>query len=146
MKIKPKHQQRGQSLVEVMAALAVLVIVILALTRVVITSIRNTNFAKDRALATKYAQEAMETVRRHHEENNWPQFIADCNAHSISFDPLPAPFTLEIPDCHLPCDFPPCSQPCTSGDDDICEVAIVVTWQDGSVARQSNLTSQFSRL
>jgi len=56
-------KEKGQSLIEVVAALAIALLVLLALVRVTIVSMRNANFAKNQALATQYAQEAMEWIR-----------------------------------------------------------------------------------
>ncbi|OGH14056.1 MAG: hypothetical protein A2687_02215 [Candidatus Levybacteria bacterium RIFCSPHIGHO2_01_FULL_38_26] len=55
--------QRGQSLVEVLLALAVAVLVITAITSVVIVALNNTTFSKNQNLANAYAQEGIEFVR-----------------------------------------------------------------------------------
>lgn len=53
----------GQSLVEVIVAATVGIIVVVALTFATIFSLRNANFAKNSAQATKLAQEGLEKVR-----------------------------------------------------------------------------------
>lgn len=55
--------EEGQSLIEVIIALTIAVIVILALVRVTVTSIRNAAFARNRSQATRYSQEWMEEAR-----------------------------------------------------------------------------------
>jgi len=53
----------GQSLIEVVAAIAVISVGILTIVKVTTKSISNTTFARNRALASKYAQESMEEAR-----------------------------------------------------------------------------------
>lgn len=55
-------RESGQSLVEVLVALAVATVVIVALIIVVLTSLKNSQFAQNQSKATKYAQEAMDGV------------------------------------------------------------------------------------
>lgn len=54
---------RGQTLIEVVVASTVGILVVAALTFATIFSLRNANFAKNSALATKLAQEGIEKVR-----------------------------------------------------------------------------------
>lgn len=53
----------GQTLVELIVVVAVIVIIVGALVFATISSIRNAYFAKNQAQATKYAQEGLERVR-----------------------------------------------------------------------------------
>jgi len=69
-----KKKDSGQSLIEVIAALAVMVLVILALIIVTTISIRNATFAKNQTLATKFAQEGIEEVRAYRDQNSWDVF------------------------------------------------------------------------
>ena len=61
--------QSGQSLIEVIVAAAVGILVVTALTFATIFSLRNANFAKNSALATKLAQEGIEWVRTGRDRN-----------------------------------------------------------------------------
>lgn len=65
-----KTKQIGQSLVELVVVIAVIVVVVGALTFATIASIRNANFAKNQAQATKLAQEGLERVRSGRDRNN----------------------------------------------------------------------------
>lgn len=56
-------KQTGQSLVEVVVVIAVGIIVVSALVFATIASIRNAQFAKNQAVATKLAQEGIEFVK-----------------------------------------------------------------------------------
>ena len=63
------YRQAGQSLLEVVIALAVIVIIVGALTFATISSIRNSQVAKNHAQATKLAQEGIEWVRTGRDRN-----------------------------------------------------------------------------
>jgi prepilin-type N-terminal cleavage/methylation domain-containing protein len=55
---------RGDTLIEVLIALAVAVVVISAITTLGITSLSNARFVASQEQASKYTQEGMETVRK----------------------------------------------------------------------------------
>src|SRR5688572_26426225 len=55
--------EKGQSLFEVVIALAISAIVIIALVSVVSSSIQNANFSRDKTLASNYVQETIEWLR-----------------------------------------------------------------------------------
>lgn len=122
--------ENGQSLIEVLVALAVMVIVILALVRVTTVSIRNATFAKNRALATKYAQEWIEETRKSR-DNNSVSFFNDTNlcsrlAQSIGI------FTRQIT-CSL------------STDKKTMTVKVVVSWVDAQGTHKSELTTRLTK-
>ena len=56
-------REKGQSLFEIMLALAVVTLVIMAIVSLTSTSIRNTTYSKNKTLATRYSQEATEWLR-----------------------------------------------------------------------------------
>lgn len=62
MKIK-YSDCRGQSLFEVVVALAISAIIIVSLVALVSSAIRNATFSKNKTLAARYAQEATEWLR-----------------------------------------------------------------------------------
>lgn len=64
------HSEKGQSLMELVVVIAVIVIVIGALVFATIASLRNSTFAKNQAQATKLAQEGIETVRTGRDRNS----------------------------------------------------------------------------
>lgn len=57
------QNQKGQSLFEVVVALAIASLIIFALVSLTSNAIRNTVFSKNKTLASKYAQEANEWLR-----------------------------------------------------------------------------------
>lgn len=61
---------KGQSLMELVVVIAVMVVVVGALTFATIASLRNAQFSKNQAQATKLAQEALEWVRTGRDRNS----------------------------------------------------------------------------
>lgn len=64
----------GQSLIEVLIALAASVAVVSAIVVTVITSLSNAEFTKNQNLATQYSRQGMEIVRQI-AKNNWNDFL-----------------------------------------------------------------------
>jgi Tfp pilus assembly protein PilV len=69
MIVKSIKNQQGQSLVEVVIALGIAVIIVIAFTNATITSVRNSQFSKNQNLSTKYAQESLELIRAVRDQN-----------------------------------------------------------------------------
>ena len=61
--------ERGQSLIELVVVVAVIVIIVGALVFATIASLRNSDLAKNQAQATKLAQEGLEKVRSLRDRN-----------------------------------------------------------------------------
>lgn len=68
------NRQRGQSLLELIVVIAVGILVVGALVFATISSLRNAQFAKNQAQATKLSQEGMERVRGIRDRNDLVQF------------------------------------------------------------------------
>lgn len=66
---------KGQTLIEVLIALAVAVLIISAISIAVVSSLNNAIFSKNQNLATQYAQEGMEVMRRV-KTTKWSEFNA----------------------------------------------------------------------
>ncbi len=49
----------GQSMIETLIALGIAVLIIVALVQSIVTSVKNTQFAKNQTLATRYSQEGV---------------------------------------------------------------------------------------
>ena len=64
---------KGQSLFEVVIAIGVIGIIIAGAVSLATTSIRNSTFARNKSLATRYSQEAIEWLRGQR-DNNWVSF------------------------------------------------------------------------
>ncbi len=122
-------QNKGQSLVEVVLALGVAVVVILALVRATVVSMRNANFAKNESLATKYAQEAIESVRLLRDKSDWETFTPNNCKNPPDLDTLPFPFSRTIT--------------CT-GDENTRNVTVKVEWTDGIGTHETKLETKLT--
>lgn len=67
--------QRGQFLIETLIALTVAIVIVGAISSVVISALNNAQFSKNQNLATQYAQEGLELMRRD-AKSNWTTFKA----------------------------------------------------------------------
>lgn len=66
---------KGQSLVEVLASLGMVILIVAALVNLVTASLRSSNYAKTAAQANKFAQEAIEWVRSLRDRaDDWDSF------------------------------------------------------------------------
>ncbi len=68
-------RKNGQSLIEVIVAMAVAIIITSGLLVAVIVAVRNSQFAKNQVQATKFAQEGMENARQER-DSDWDTFWA----------------------------------------------------------------------
>lgn len=81
----PTYSNTGQSLVELIVVIAVIVIVAGALVFATIASIRNAQFAKNQAQATKLAQEGLERVKTGRDRNP-PNVISNFTLNSATVE------------------------------------------------------------
>lgn len=138
-----KERKEGQSLIEVLVALAITLLVIVALVRVTISSVRNADFAKKQSQATAYAQEGMENMRAYRDEG-WLTFkgAADEANHGLSGTKPSGncPSTPNVGDGDV---FIRCVT--LSDDGDNVEAEITVSWTDSGGSHNSTLISTFSQ-
>jgi Tfp pilus assembly protein PilV len=64
--------QKGQSLFEVVLALGVIALILVAIISLTLVSVRNTNFTKNKSLATRYSEDTEEWLRIQ-KTSNWSQ-------------------------------------------------------------------------
>jgi len=108
------RKEKGQSLIEVILALSVVVIILVGLIRVAVVSMRNARYARDEAQATQYAQQSIEEARRLRDEQGNDFFVdSSCNDGPETIDVI---FTRER-DCNL--------------DGSNMEVMVTVGWEEG---------------
>lgn len=126
-----KKQERGQSLIEVLVALGVVVLVLLALISVTTASIRNATFAKNQSLATEHAQELIEEARDIRNSNKGT-FFTDESLCDLAPDPDSVPpFTLE--------------RACTLVGGDKMQVIATVSWTDAKGEHKSELYTELTK-
>jgi len=133
-----KDSSKGQTLVEVLLAVGVATLVRIGLTGAVTVSLRNAQFARNQALATKYAQEGIEKVRAYRDQNDWQSFTSNCES-ILDAASLPSPFQLSL-DCYLPGSSNDCSP-----SEDNCEVKVIVSWTGARRTYQSELTTRLTK-
>jgi len=73
---------KGQTLIEVLVALAIAVVVVTSITILSITSLNNAQFVRDQEQATKYAQEGIEVMRALR-NSNYAGFAAYNNTYCL---------------------------------------------------------------
>lgn len=106
----------GQTLVEVLVAVGVTVVFLVAMVGVVTRAIANSQFAKNKALAARYVEESLELARSWRDQaTDWETFKTSYNGE-VAASPLPSPFvrTMTFTD-----------------QDEKKKVEVVVIWTDG---------------
>jgi len=79
--------QTGQSLIEVLFSLSIVLLVIVALVRATTVSMKGSDFSKNQTLATKYAQEAIEWIRGER-DRSWNEIWSRTDStFCLNFDP-----------------------------------------------------------
>ena len=66
-----KQNNSGQTLIEIMVAIAIITMVLLAVVSRSVEAVRNANFARNQSLATRFAQEGVEWVRIQRDRLRW---------------------------------------------------------------------------
>lgn len=142
-------REKGQSLIEVLTALAVVLLVIVALIRATTTSMKGSDFAKTQASATSYGQEAIEWIRAERDKS-WDDFYSKATPDPGLVYCLNSGLTL----------LSELSEGACTGDDSYSldgkfkreatltdlggnkiEVKVTVSWQDSSGDHQSQLST-----
>lgn len=80
-----KRENPGQLLVEVMIAVAVVMVGLLAIMQISRKSVNNTGFSEKQAVATTYASEAVEWVRGQQTILGWKDISAKSNSTGLAY-------------------------------------------------------------
>lgn len=123
----PFSKNQGQSLVELIAATAVLLLIITGVIIATNRSVKNSDFSKMQALATKYAQEGMENVRNLRETNP-VTFWTKTGIETETIQSGTVSFTRETT-------YVPNAQKTSM------QITVVVKWQDASGRHQADQRS-----
>lgn len=150
--------QRGQSMLELIIALAVSVIIITAVVVAASNSVRNSTYSKNNAASTRYAQEGMEWLRSQRDQS-WTTFSGKASAGSGTDWCIQ---TLSWPGINGVCsssqtiantsylrqvnlklkDYAPPGAP--DGINDTVEATLTVKWTEGTLSHDITLTTQFT--
>ena len=127
MKFRLKNNDSGQSIIEVLIALSLVVIVAVGLIKVTTNSIKNSGFARDQRIATKYAQEGLENARKLKEEDS-NAFWQKTGTETEIIGQFTRAITYFL-----------------NADSDSMQINILVTWQDSQGAHQSSLETSLTK-
>src|SRR3989344_1893990 len=91
-----KIKQNGQSLVEAIIASVVISLVLVGLISAITFSLANAQFAKNKALANKHGQEAIEWLRNQRDTSGWVLFYSPSgtSARTHCLNSFPATITV----------------------------------------------------
>jgi len=123
----------GQSLIEIVAAIVVISVGILAIVKVTTKSISNTIFARNRALATTYGQDTLEKIREYRDRNNWQTFIDNCGSESaLGLTEVPTSFTRILT----------CLE--SGSDNNSRDIVVIISWSDAAGTHQSRIQTNLT--
>lgn len=89
-RVLPRSSQRGQTILEVLIAILVVGLVMVALASMLTMSVKNTAEGKYRNLATSQAQEALEVFRRERVRLGWNAFKTAATGGLFCLNTLPS--------------------------------------------------------
>jgi Tfp pilus assembly protein PilV len=140
-----KESQRGQTLLELIISIGVVVFVMLGLVVAVTSSLRFSQASRNRSRAVKYAQEAIEITRQLRDANLWDTFLGYTNMTSkvwcLSKERV---WTVEDGNC-TPLDGVYTRNVTLTWDDPRVIVNVDVSWQDGSRVLHSRLDTYLTQ-
>jgi Tfp pilus assembly protein PilV len=140
------HHKKGQSLIEVVVAIGVVILIVTGLIVAVLSSLRSAQSSKSRSVATKLTQDGIESIRNLR-DSGWATFISknSVNPWCMGSDGVLV-------------DHPPCAQAIVSGGIsygrtaqitstaiDQATVTVTVTWIEGQTAKNSTATTILSK-
>ena len=134
----------GQTLIELLMALGAGVLIVVAIVGGVVMEGKNSQFAKNQNLATRYAQEGIELIRSQRDKLNWSAFYANYSGKPQCID-NGGNFTLMSGNCtpNVGNNFFTRSATFTDSAQTGINLSITVTvsWQDSSGTHRSSQTT-----
>ncbi len=127
------RERKGQSLIEVIVAMAVAIIIVGGLLVAVIVAVRNSQFAKSQVQATKYAEEGMENTRQQR-DTDWDTFWAKKDTTDGPAVISGTIFSRSVK-----------YEDVSGGADDKMKVTVTVSWTDTVGPHKSELVSYFTK-
>lgn len=135
----------GQSLFEVVFALAITALILTGVVSLSAMTIRNSDYSKNNALATKYAQEAVEWLRGQR-DTDWTTFYTHSGTTPVVTCLGTSPITSWGGSCTISGTVFSRSVTLTtdSANLDIIEAMITVSWTDGNGEHRVTSTTRFT--
>ncbi len=147
---KKPNTENGQSLFEVVVAIALSALIVTGIVAMGANSIQNSSYSRDKTLASNYVQEALEWVRQERDQNmdvflakavpgttyclnslEWPKSAIKCSNGSVIAD---TKFSREII-------FPSCDGVCPTR---VVEIKVIVYWNDSKGYHESSSFTDLS--
>lgn len=139
---KKNFRIKGQSLIEAVIALGVVLLVVIALVQAVTTSIKSADFAKKTAQAASYCQEGMENIRAYRDAS-WTTFLTKVGSKRDLSTPTPGVACPSNPNISgTP--FIRCVEMGQIAADKV-KATVTVDWSDSSGTHTSKLISFFTK-
>ncbi|KKR09835.1 MAG: hypothetical protein UT38_C0019G0003 [Microgenomates group bacterium GW2011_GWA2_39_19] len=138
----------GQGLFELVVAMGIGVLVMTSLVKLITVSIKNTTFAKNQSLATRYAQEGIEWIRGQRDVSwstlltyssddanpTWCINTLNWNTHSVCSSTISSTiFSRKLT-----------LDKTSNSNVDLIEATVVVDWPDGNITHNSRVSIQLS--
>ena len=151
--------ERGQTLVEAVVALGIVLMVITALVVITTTALNRSKLVEERLQAQKYSQEGIEWIRAEKDNNDWADFLGRLGppwgipkTYCFNVSPIPAAWPAEggcgdydLADIFMREAALNVVEPndnCQSGPNSKCiEVKMTVSWQEGGRTHTSEQTT-----
>ena len=139
-----KFNSRGQTIIEALVALSIILLVITSISVVIISSLYNSQFIKEQNTANKYSQQGMEFMRSFQKNNLDQLVILASGTYCISGDALMPCGTPQILGNHNRIiDLTKDALPCATGE---MRVTVTTSWASskcasGTYCHESEITS-----
>jgi len=139
--------QKGQSLIEAVATLGIILLILTGIITATTYSIRNSNYAKTQSQATKYATELTEWFRSQRDDQDWATFLARTNTYCFNDVSIEWPIitgACSVSDYSLESKYKR-EATLTRASASAVTINITVSWQDESGIHQSNLETYLTQ-
>lgn len=139
--------EQGQSIIEVVVAIAIVALVLVALVSAVTVAIRNATFSKNKSVATKYVNEGMEAVRSIR-DNSWTDLTdAHGTFNGLQFSAGAWSFsgTQDYPDSPTNQFTRVIEVTCNPPTNDSCDIDVQVSWTSGGSSYSSSASTTFTK-
>ena len=130
---------RGQSLYEVVFALGIVSLVLVAAIALSTTGVRNASFARNNSLATKYAQEGTEFLRQQR-DINWLNFRNQTGTRAMGRLVWPPGGSCQITEAPTFC-----RQITMTASTDTVDAIVEVSWTDGQGTHRVRSATSYTR-